>query len=244
MGKDRVHPVRVQLRDRGQARWPAAFPDPRRQAPSGHPGIHVQQGNAPRPLPERPPPPGHAAQTTSRRKLRRDRLGDRDPGGRAAIHRDSRHPRRQDDPLLRRRRTGQPPRWQLQRRVPAGDGVPLPLECAGSGEDGRGVGRAPPLRRAHSRRVRARRGVVVHRQEPVDVPELPARACGSEGDRQGLRPVDDRDRPGADRHGQARRLPPARAAWNRRVVPGGDGRRACPAGSGRPRVPDRTRDWV
>ena len=56
-------------------------------------------------------------------------------------------------------------------------GSTLPLERAGPGEDGRGVGRRAALRRPHPRRVRARRGRGVRRQEPVDVAELPARAA-------------------------------------------------------------------
>ena len=76
-------------------------------------------------------------------------------------------------------------------------GSHVPLERAGAGEDGRGMGRRAALRRPHARRVRARRGRGVRRQEPVDVAELPARARGAARDRQGPGAVDDRDRPGA-----------------------------------------------
>ena len=82
----------------------------------------------------------------------------------------------------------------------------------------------------------------VHRQEPVDVAELPARAGGAARDRQGPGAVDDRDRPRRHRHGQARRLPPARAAGHGRLVPGRDGRGAGAGGSGRPRVPRGARE--
>ena len=54
--------------------------------------------------------------------------------------------------------------------------------------------------------------------------------------------VDDRDRPRRDRHGQAGRLPPARAAGHGRLVPGRDGRGAGAGGSGRPRVPRGARE--
>ena len=54
---DRLHPLRVQLRDRGPARRPQARPHPRRQGPPRLAGLHLQQGDAARPLPERPAPP-------------------------------------------------------------------------------------------------------------------------------------------------------------------------------------------
>ena len=49
-------------------------------------------------------------------------------------------------------------------------------------------------------------------------------------DREGPGAVDDRDRPGAHRHRQAGRLPPARAARHRRLVPGRAGGDAGPGG--------------
>ena len=52
---------------------------------------------------------------------------------------------------------------------------------------GEALGRRAALRRAHPRRVRARRGVGVRRQEPVDVAELPAGPGGAQRDRQGSR---------------------------------------------------------
>ena len=54
-------------------------------------------------------------------------------------------------------------------------GVALPLQRARAGEDRRGLGRRTPLRRPHPRRLRARRGLGLRRQEPVAVAELPAR---------------------------------------------------------------------
>ena len=82
------------------------------------------------------------------------------------------------------------------------------------------------LRWAYPRRVRARRGLGVHRQEPVDVPELSARAGRAQRDRQGPRTVDDRHRPGHHGHRETRRLPLARTPRNRRMVPCGNGRGA------------------
>ena len=92
-------------------------------------------------------------------------------------------------------------------------------------------GSSTALRQPHARRVRARRGLGVHRQEPVDVAELPAGARGAQRDREGPRAVDDRDRPRCDRHGKARRLPPAGAPGHGRLVPGGDGRGPGAGGS-------------
>ena len=54
---DGLHPLRVQLRARGAARrrrTAVTSSAPRRQAPSGLAGLHVREGAAPRPLPERP----------------------------------------------------------------------------------------------------------------------------------------------------------------------------------------------
>ena len=93
---------------------------------------------------------------------------------------------------------------------------------------GRGVGRRPALRRAHPRRVRARRGVGVRRQEPMDVAEFPARAHGAQRDRPGPEALDDRHRSGDHRHREDGRLPPAGPAGHRCVVPGRAGRRAGP----------------
>ena len=53
LGPDRLHPLRVQLRDRGPARRPHPRSHPRRQGAPGVAGLHLQQGDAARPLPER-----------------------------------------------------------------------------------------------------------------------------------------------------------------------------------------------
>ena len=75
LASERLHPLRVQLRHRGRARRPHAQPDPRRQAPPGLPGLHVQQGDAARLLPERHGPADLAAAPPARRVVRGDRLG-------------------------------------------------------------------------------------------------------------------------------------------------------------------------
>ena len=94
--------------------------DPRRQGAPRVAGLHLQQGAAARPLPERPAPADLAAAPPPRRQLRGDRLGHRDRRGRRAASRGPRRARRRVDLLLRRRRAGQPPRRRLQRRVPRG----------------------------------------------------------------------------------------------------------------------------
>ena len=123
------------------------------------------------------------AETPRRRKLRRNRLGHRDHRNRRRIRPDRADLRRRQDLLLRRRRPGQSPRRRVQQRLPQVAGIALPVQRAGPGEDRRVLGRLPALRRPHPRGVRARRGVGVRRQEPVDVAELPARPDGAQRDR-------------------------------------------------------------
>ena len=127
----------------------------------------------------------------------------------------------------------------LCRCVSQGDRGTLPLECVGAGEDRGGMGRRAPVWRAYARRVRARGGFRLHRQEPVDVAEFPACPHGAQRNRQGSGTHDDRHRPGDHRYGQDGRHPPAGATRCGRVVSGGDGRGA---GAGKPlqrRVPGR-----
>ena len=87
---DRLHPVRVQLRDRGAARRrrraPARARARRRRAPDLA-GLRLREALAPRLLPERPAPPDEAAAAPRRRQLRGDRLGHRDPRGGGALRR-------------------------------------------------------------------------------------------------------------------------------------------------------------
>ena len=83
-------------------------------------GVHLREGAAARPLPERARSADHAAAPAAGRRLRADRLGHRDPRDRrrswcafatrtaATTHL-----------LLRRRRTGESPRRRLLRRRPA-----------------------------------------------------------------------------------------------------------------------------
>ena len=212
----------VQVEDRRLARI---------RGDKAHPGVaglHLQQGVAAGPLPEQPRPPDLAAAPPRRRDLRGDRLGHRDCRDRRGVQAHPRHLRRGQDLLLRRRWAGQPPGRGLQRRIPEGPGSALPVKCAGAGEDRRSVGRCAPVRRSHPRRVRARRGVGVRREEPVDVAELSPGPGGAQRDRQGPGPVDDRDRSRRHRHREDVRLPPAGAARHRRLVPGRAGRRPGP----------------
>ncbi len=154
----------------------------RRQGTSGLAGLHVREGAAARPLPERPPPPDVPAAPARRRHVRGDRLGHRDRRGRRAARHDPRHARRRVDLLLRRRRPGEPPRRRLRPRDAERARRRLQLERAGAGEDRRVLGRRPALRAAalpHDGRLRARRGRGVRRQEPVAVARLPARPHGA-----------------------------------------------------------------
>ena len=122
-----------------------------------------------------------------RRDVRADRLGHGDRRGRATARRDPRRPRRRVDLLLRRRRAGEPLRRGVRWSDAFGARQRLLLERTGTGEDGRVLGRRPALRQdalPHDRRLRARRGRCVPRQEPVALARVPAGAHGSEGDRQ------------------------------------------------------------
>ena len=146
---DRLHPLRVQLRHRGppRRRRPHLRADPRRQGPPGVAGLHLREGAAARPLPERPPPADVAAAPAARRHLRADRLGHGHRRGRRRVRPGPRHPRREHDLLLRRRRPGQPPRRRLRVGDPGRAGQPLPVERAGPGEDRRVLGQRQAARR-------------------------------------------------------------------------------------------------
>ena len=78
---------------------------------------------------------------------------------------------------------------------------------------------AKMLGTSRPRRLRARRGRRVRRQEPVAVPQHPARPHDAEGDRPRPGPLADRRRPPPHRDRRARRLPPPGAARHRRLVP-------------------------
>ena len=128
-----------------------------------------------------------------------------------------------DDLLLRRRRPGEPSRRRLRRAPPARAlGSIYTLERARAGEDRRVLGRRPALRPAalpHHRRLRARRGRGVRRQEPVAVARLPARPRDPARDRRRPGPRADRHRPAPHRDRRARRHPPAGAPGHRRLLP-------------------------
>ena len=213
------------------------------KAHPGLAGLHLQQGDAPRPLPERPAPADVAA-APPRRTARYEEI-DWDT---AIAEIAARLPRVRDE------HGGESIFYY------GGGGQGNHLGGAYSGAFLKALGsryRSSALAqektgeawvdaqlygRPHPRRVRARRGLGLRRQEPVDVAELPARARGAARDRQGPRALDDRDRPGGDRHGQDGRLPPARAARQRRLVPGGARRDARAGGPPRPRVHRRARE--
>ncbi len=157
----------------------------------------------------------HRLTTPLRRRpdgtLRGDRLGHGHRRDRGALPGRDRRARRRQDPLLRRRRPGEPPRRRLRQRVPLGARDHVQLERAGPGEDGRVLGRRAAVRQVvvpHDRRLRARPGRRVLGQEPVAVARLPAGPQDPEGDRQRPRPHADRHRPAPHRVGRPRRHPP------------------------------------
>ena len=82
--------------------------------------LHVREGAAARPLPERAPPADVPDAPPRRRHVRGDRLGHGDHRDRRPLRRRARHPRRGVDLLLRRRRSGEPPRRLRTRRRPRG----------------------------------------------------------------------------------------------------------------------------
>ena len=90
---DRVAPtacilVLGQLRPRGPHRRADDHPGARRQGASRLGGLHVREGSAHRPLPERPAPADDAIASAPRRHVRGDRLGHRDRRGRRSASSD------------------------------------------------------------------------------------------------------------------------------------------------------------
>ena len=157
---------------------------PRRQGAPGVEGLHVREGAAARLLPERSRrAAAQPAAPPRRRHLRGDRLGHRHPRGRRAAGGGPRHPWRRGDRLLRRRRPGQPPRRHLRLGDAERARRPVPDQRHRAGEDRRDAGDGQDVRHAAARRLRALRGRVLPRQEPVDQPRHPARPHHAEGDR-------------------------------------------------------------
>ena len=146
-------PLRVQLRHRGAARRrgrPAVRAHPRRQGAPDVAGLHLREGAAARPLPERrrPPvltahPPLRRATTARSRRSTGTRRSARSPPG----SRRARRPRRRLDLLLRRRRPGEPPAAAPTRPRRGASARALPLERAGPGEDRRVLGQRQDARR-------------------------------------------------------------------------------------------------
>ena len=203
--------------------------DPRRQGAPGVAGLHVREGAAARPLPERPR--DRVAHPLRRRADGTFEEIDWDTAIRevaARLRRGARRARRRVDLLLRRRRAGQPPRRRVRARHAAARSAPRYRSSALAQEktgefwvNGRMVGALV------ARRLRALRGRAVPRQEPVDVAQHPARPHDAEGDRQRPGAGDDRHRPAAHRDRRARRHPPPGASPGRDAwLLGGDGRRS------------------
>ena len=213
---------------------------PRRQGASGVAGLHLQQGDAPRPLPERPTPPDLADAAPARRQLRGGRLGHRDRRDRRGLQAHRRRARRRVDLLLRRRRPGKPPRRQLQRRLPAR-------------ASGRATARARWRRRRPARAGSSTRSTAATRAASSSTPRssvfigknpwmsqsfprarVVLREIAKDPERSMIviDPVVTDTAKLADFHLRVR-------PGHRRLVPGGDGRRAGAGGPRRPRVPRR-----
>ncbi len=178
--------------------------------------LRLREGAAARPLPERPSPADDAAAPPRRRHVRGDRLGHRDPRGRrAARHACATPTAARASSITAAAGRGTTSAAATAAR-PAARSARLLVERAGAGEDRRVLGRRPALRPAalpHHRRLRARRGRDVRRQEPVAVARLPARA---------RRPAEIADRPGAlvDRdRSAAHARPPSSPTSTSRCVP-------------------------
>ena len=174
-----------------RARRPAHRARPRRQVAPRLAGLHLREGAAARPLPERPRPADEPAAPPRRRHVRAGRLGHRD---RARSPRAS--PRSATSTAASRSSiTAAAARGTTSAAATAARRAPrlgsvYTVERARAGEDRRVLGRRPALRPPalpHHRRLRARRGRGVRRQEPVAVARLPARPRRAQGDREGPR---------------------------------------------------------
>ena len=191
LAQDRLHPLQPQLRDRGPARRPAPRPGARRQGSPRLRGLHLREARPPRPLPERPPPPDDAAAPPARRQLRGDRLGHRDPRGRrgasSAFATRTAATRSSTTAAAGRETTCPAPTRARRARRSVRVYAANALAQEKTGEfwvDGQLFG-APVV--PHRARLRARRGRGLHRQEPVAVARLPARARRAARDREGSR---------------------------------------------------------
>ena len=230
---DRLHPVRVQLRNRsraGRAGRPAPRPLPRRRRAPCFARLRVRETGAPRLLPERATPADESAAAPCGRNVRGDRLGHRDPRGRGTLRSSARHLRRRDDLLLRRRRAGQPPSRRVRARDTPGARLGASVERAGAGEDRRLLGGRQDARRLPSRRLRALRGRPLSRQEPLALAQHPARARDPARDREGPRALSHRGRSAPHRDSRDRGHPPPGEARHRRLAARRDDRRAGAGG--------------
>ena len=226
------------------ARWAPARAHPRRQGAPGIAGLHLQQGDPARPLPERPPPADlSAAPTRPTGASRRSTGTPRSPRSRSGSRRyaTSTAARRSSTTAAAVRATTSAAATAARS---CGARSRYRSERARAGEDG-GVLRGRPHLRRHTR------GDFEHAEVAVFVGKNPwqsqsfprARVMLQEIANDPAR-VDGRARPGADRDRQAGRLPPARPAGHRRLVPRGAGRHDRAGGPRRPRVPGRAHQRV
>ena len=187
---NRVHPVQRQLRHRGEARGPAHHACARRQGAIRRRRATRARRRSASTTTRTARPADVAAAPARRRHVRGDRLGHRDPRGRGAAGARARHARRRRRSSITAAAGRGITSAARTRRDAARARLDLHVERARAGEDRRVLGRRPALRPAalpHDRRLRARRGRGVRRQEPVAVARLPARARHAEGDRRRIR---------------------------------------------------------
>ena len=120
--------------------------------------------------------------------VHRRRLGHRHPRRRRRVSpRSGRAHGQRQGHVLRRRRAGQPPGWGVRLGHPAGPRHHRPLKRTRAREDRRGVGRGPPDRSPHPRRLPSCRGLHLPGQEPVAQPRLQRGPPSVEGHQQGSR---------------------------------------------------------
>ena len=170
---DGLHPLRVQLRHRGAPRRrgrPPLRAHPRRQGPPGLAGLHLREGAAARPLPERPRPAHEPAAPAGRRHVRGDRLGHRHRRGGGAVRDGARRrtaaSRSSTTAAAARGTTSAAPTAAATLRAL---GARYRSNALAQEKTGEFWVNGQDARRHGPRRLRARRGRALRRQEPVAV---------------------------------------------------------------------------
>ena len=228
MAEDRLHPLRVQLRHRGAIGADGHTFD-RIRGDKDHPASkgytcekalrldHYQNGRGERVLhPLRRRPDGH---------VRRGRLGHGDPRGRASVSARS-ATRTAERQILYYGGGGQGNHLggAYGAALMEGFGGKFRSSAVAQEKSGEIWVNGVMFGDAGARRVRALRGRLLRRQEPVDEPQHPACPDDAEGDRQRRRPGARRHRSAGHGDGRTRRLPPAGRSRARCMAVRGDGR--------------------